>query len=389
MTVSLKDIAKKFTASTFLLSVALFGLSDVLLRNSFHQAVISKPEQALSANLRSAAKLPKCLSSSQDPDIVLLGSSLMLVPTVRCDDQFENKKARYDRWYLRNVVHNYTDAKFFQHLVNDELKEPVKVADLAVSAGMQSDHYFVLQHYLNTGKKPKLIVLGVAPRDFLDNNRSNPTETPVFRVVSDASNLTDVAAASSPLKVADFAVQCAVHCYKARESYQRAASRLAEIALGRPDTQEKNAPKYIQKKNVFEEDLAVYSSMYLPLNMNGFKSQTKFLDKFLQLAQTKNIPVLLVDMPITEDNRKILPTKFLEIYKSDLAYIATKYGARLIHPEEQCEFTRSDFDDSVHLNAVGGAKLFTAIATVIRDDVALNPDAIASRQVCAKDAGPL
>lgn len=380
-----KDTAKKFAASTFLLSLALFLVSDVLLRNQFHKTVVEAPEKALSTNLRSASKLPKCLSSTQDPEIVLLGSSLMLVPTVRLDDQFNNKRARYDRWYLRNVVHNYTDAVFFQSLINKELKEPVTVADMAVTASMQSDHYFVLQHYLASGKRPKLIVLGVAPRDFLDNNRKNVTDTPVFRTVSDVSNLADVASENTPIKVLDFAAECAVHCYRMRESYQKIVGRLVEDKLGRGgDAQDQDVPRYERNPNAFKEDLAVYSAMYLPLNMESFKTQSRFLEKFLQLAEAQNIPVLLVDMPITEENRKILPSQFQETYTNQLRTLATKHGAHLYTPGSDCHFSVSDFDDSVHLNAEGGAKLFGKIAKLIGQDASLRPDAV--REVCAKQA---
>lgn len=380
---TLKDIAKKFTASTFLLSVALFCVSDVLLRNQFNQTVVVKPEDALGSNLRSASKLPKCLTSSQDPDVVLFGSSLMLVPMVRCDEQVQNKKARHDRWYLRNVVHQYSDAVYLQELISKELKAPVEVKDLAVSAGMQSDQYFVLQHYLASGKHPKLIVLGVAPRDFLDNNRKSATETPVFRTLSDFSNLADVAAANAPLKVLDFAAECAVHCYKMRDSYQQTVSRLIENRLGRSNSKEdQNIARYEKNPNAFAEDLAVYSAMYLPLNMKSFDYQSKYLERFLQLAQNKNIPVLLIDMPITAQNREILPNQFIKTYNNNLNQVATKYGATLFRPEQDSQFSLSDYDDSVHLNAQGGAKLFNQIAQTIGKVDALRPDI--NHQVAAK-----
>lgn len=378
-----KNIAKKFTASTFLLSLALFCVSDVLLRNQFNHAAVVNPEGTLGANLRSASKLPKCLANKQDPDVVIFGSSLMLVPTVRCDEQAQNKRARHDRWYLRNVVHQYSDALYLQRLISEKLKANVEVKDLAVSAGMQSDQYFVLQHYLASGKNPKLIVLGVAPRDFLDNNRKNPTETPVFRMLSDFTNIADVADSSAPLKVLDFAAECAVHCYKMRDSYQHTVSKLVENRLGRDNSKEdKDVAKYERPASAFKDDLAVYSAMYLPLNMKSFQYQTKYLEKFLQLAQSRNIPVMLIDMPITAENRAILPKEFLVTYNNKLNETATKYGAQLFCPENEGQFSLADYDDSVHLNADGGAKLFQQIAQTISKVDTLRPDV--NRQIAVK-----
>lgn len=347
------------------------------------------------------AKLPPCMSSHENPEVLLLGSSLVLVPSVRCDDEYYKRKTRYDRWYYRNVIDEYTKADFFQNELARESGKNRNVLDLAVAASIMSDQYLILKKYLDSGKSPNMIVLGIAPRDFLDNLRQDPEKTPTYSILADLTCIKDLFEQKrSKESITNFALGYFSDVYKNRGDYktfltgytarvtghpvdlynatkemEKAATATAAIPTADLIAEPKNdsgvldnsKPIYeARKNNLF--DLKEYRRIYLPINNQAFKTQMSYLDKFLALAKSHEIPVVLVEMPVTTENLALLPDEVKTRFENKVELLATKYDAKIVKPSEKQTFTTEDFEDSVHLNGKGGTRVFSYVAKEIGKD---------------------
>jgi len=395
-----KTVAMRLATSTVVLLIVFFVAAEIVIRETRplrmfnHTGLTSINQNFL------VSKLPPCLSSHENPEVLLLGSSLVLVPSVRCDDSFHNRKTRFDRWYYRNVIDEYTKADFFQNALTKASSQNRKVLDLAIAASIMSDQHLILKKYLASGKKPELIVCGIAPRDFLDNLRQDPEKTPTYSILADLTCVKDLLEQKrSKEAISNFAFGYLSDVFKNRADYKTflvgAASRIsghpvdlynatldqeksAEPTTGMAVVAEKadrgvldnSKPLYKEPKNTLS-DLKEYNRIYLPVNNNVFKLQLGYLDKFLALATEHNIPVVLVEMPLTAENLAILPDDVRRRYSKKVQELATRYNAKIVTPGERMTFATDDFEDSVHLNTQGGLKVFSDVAQQIGNDRAL------------------
>jgi len=340
------------------------------------------------------SKLPEILNSTENKDVLLLGSSIVLVPAVRCDDKLNGIKTRYDRWYYRNYIDEYKKADYLQDLLSKRLGTSVTVCNAAVAASVVSDDYLIARKYLASGKRPKMAILCVAPREFLDNQRSLIDKTATYSILADFSSLPDLIAQKADfVRVFDSALGMAWTLYRTRTDYKdflcawtatttgnaltlhnaNLATRGADPTKGKKDvgvfTETKEV--YLQPPNDLA-DMGGYEGMYLPVNQTQFTNQKQYFTKLLALLQTERIPVVVVDVPVSDRNYALLPKDTLKTYYSFLADTTKDYGAALICAGADQKFdTVNDFEDSAHMNGRGGEKLFGAIANGITGNPAI------------------
>lgn len=406
-------VAKRIARSTAILLIVFFIGFELVIRELRPLRLFNHTGLTTINQNFLVSKLPPCISAADNPEVLLLGSSLVLVPSVRCDDSFHNRKTRYDRWYYRNVIDEYTKADFFQDALAQSSQQKRRVLDLAVAASIMSDQYLILKKYLDSGKTPQLIVCGIAPRDFLDNLRQDPEKTPTYSILADLTCIKDLLDQKrSKEGISNFAFGYFSEVYKYRADYKTFLAGLASrvsghpvdlytathAGKGEPESQgagvlaepkvdagvlDNSKPVYTARpNNLF--DLKEYERIYLPVNNKVFKLQISYLDRFLALAKSHDIPVVLVEMPVTQENLALLPAGIKQRFATKIAELATRYDAKLITTNNRLSFGKEDFEDSVHLNTAGGIKLFSFVADQIGQDRAL-----ASRSVQKRTVGSL
>ena len=147
---------------------------------------------------------------------------------------------------------------------------------------------------------------------------------------------------------------------------QRAAAEKAK--------QQKQSDKNDQQKLLHEEmcnsndkkatpqeklvaDLAVYNIRYNPPNFKQFDLQQQEFSDLLNFCKAKQISVLVVAMPITDQNRNLLDKNLLARYETELPELTQKSGGKFLKLDKEPMFALSDFEDSVHTNAAGGKKV--------------------------------
>jgi hypothetical protein len=346
-------------------------------------------------------KVPDILQSNANAPVVILGSSLMLFPAYRLDDELgltedlasDGTRRRLSPSKEEHIYKllSYSRAGYLEQLLRSHSQQAVTVTNAAVAGSLVSDQYLIAKKYLASGKRPKLFLITIAPRDFLDNERKEVDRTATKSVLADfvlpnefaAMLMSDPAnALSKSGALVHTALNGSSGWYKYRADLQQLVSGVTARVTGHPVSLihvAEHANKPVQgewwpkakeladapstgvrkpKPNTLA-DLPAYRKMYLPVNQELFQQQRTAFGNLLHLLRSENIPVLVVNMPLTKENLAILPDTVLNQYQTFVRSTCQAYGAQLWQPE--LNLTRTDFSDSAHLNSSGGKKFFAAL----------------------------
>ncbi|MBX9938425.1 MAG: hypothetical protein K2Y32_04200 [Candidatus Obscuribacterales bacterium] len=317
-----------------------------------------------------ACQAPEYIYGKENRDLVILGSSLILAPSQRLHDMEARRK---DSAHAEPIIPKGDIYK--KELTKLTGSEPtVKV--LAVPGAMVSDQLKIVQHLVREGKTPKLLVFTLAPRDFIANDvGDDPDFTPIGRVFHfsalDRNLGQDLLNSKNPLeayaKAEEFGKAHLNFIDAVRRIYLRQAKDWSAAVTGHPvglvapvkqaDSRATEAVEQSQSgsSNVVEselqKDLELYRSRYLPLNEKRLTRQLGYLDEMLKIAREANYEMVLVGMPLTEENIAILGQDVYSSMQGRIAAVARKYQVTLI--EFNNYYQSQEFADSVHLNENG------------------------------------
>jgi hypothetical protein len=321
--------------------------------------------------------------SKNAPDVVFLGSSLMLTPLNMADAQALHSK-------FDGALHH--ESNWFAALLKYSTGCDITTFDFAVPGEMPSDAFLIEKNLLKADKKPKVVVYGVGPRDFMDSLLDSPSATDPYHWL---------AKLDPPASEWDFCGQswyqrlnCAVsNAFMPNQVRLQLAEDLSlrwanfvDFCLPAPagavaiSPQEKHqmmpnyhpmdvvvgecifAPRIDMQAGRFVNNLDEYRGRYAHPDWNKFQTQLNFLAKLLDLANERHIQFVLVAMPITSINRDLISDDAWRAYKNGLSVTARSKNAVLIDMTESSRFTDFDFGDTVHLNALGGLKMVKELA---------------------------
>lgn len=314
-----------------------------------------------------------------NPEAYVLGSSLMLFPAVRCDEELVGKRHRYDSWFIRHGINGALSPLYLSQDLQKACGRPVSVVNLGVQGSIVSDQLMVLERALEKGKTPKLVFLELAPRSLLDNGHKNLNATPIHQVLADLSAVPDLFAEGKINKESLSVLPGYFwYFYKVKADYRTLIVNLSAAVLDRP-LNSWEAVRGIRHKPVqglFNpemewnvqytpepryRDLPMYKHIYNPPDAAFWKQERGDLDKFIALAGKHGVKVVLVDMPVTAKNLALLDPAYLQLYRQSIDAIAAS-GVSVVRLAQSGQFVEDDFEDSAHLNARGGRKLFAAMS---------------------------
>ena len=315
------------------------------------------------------------LHQQQKPDLVFLGSSLMLVPLAGVDADFLNHR-------LDGSQHHR--SVYFENSYRVKTGFQPRTFNFALPGEMPSDAYMITDFLLKGDRRPQVLVYGVGPRDFMDNLLPSPAATDPFRFLSRFGDISNYA----PLMMPQFNERLSYELGRAIYLYGHktdladhfgavAAKQVDHVAplpaSVKPASHEVIAhllPEYrpfeLQKGeaffrpsspadlNNFVDNVGEYRKRYKTLKRETFNTQLKFFHDTLETARQRGIQVVVVAMPITDINRGLLSASSWNAYHSAIKSIAADEGATFIDSEQETAFNRSDFGDTVHLHARGG-----------------------------------
>ncbi len=331
------------------------------------------------------------LKQEKCPELVFLGSSLVLVPLDGVDADYLNRR-------VDGSQHHH--SAFFEKKLSEKTGINFKSFNFALPGEMPSDAYLIVNNLFKGNKTPNLIVYGVGPRDFLDNMLPSPSATDPYRYVSrfdDQSKTADLAMPELFDRL-NFELGKLSYFYGAREDLSAVALRTLDSFINsalplpaqtsalsfddrhhllpdfRPCEMLKGQawfrPSTAADHAVFVDNLAEYKKRYAKMKWDTYICQMRFFANMIDRANERGIKVVIVTMPITELNRSLLSPLAWNAYRSGVIGMAKRKGATVVDFSNSNEFTQADFGDTVHLHSGGGKKLLELLSERLSMDSA-------------------
>lgn len=329
------------------------------------------------------------LAFKKAPEVLLFGSSLMMIPQAASEADYLGKA-------VDPVVNPYST------LLGDELskrlpersRSPV-CFNFALPGGMLSDHYMIVRTLISKSAAPKAAVLGITLRDFIDSGVDNAACTPAFNYLSRFLSATEkekLLPLTMPLahQRSEYYLNKYFYLYGNRLAAQvigkAYGERLASAALPNTAANDTTTNKaenincdpeallkgqevlpgafFIQPGSTltWKDNTREYKQRFKTAHEDLFENQKEFLQLTVDELKKNDTAVLLVNMPLTEANKKLMPAGSYQKYMGFLDSLE-KTGRVQILNLDNGSFDQSDFMDTAHMNSRGGKKLFTAIAT--------------------------
>jgi hypothetical protein len=295
--------------------------------------------------------------------------------------------------------------------------------NFALPGGMISDDYMIFRALIHneerTRQKPKLIVIGITLRDFLESHVASASSTNTFHYFRHFFNIDDIADISMPefwqkfdywqgkflyivgkrldLQVAfDDEIKKAVLAIWG-QSFEKAVDApvlTANVAHNlKTEAEPGDYPLVPREKFLYEDNSAEYKKRFSHPSDKLFRTQTEFLSKLLSQAKADNIRVLLVNMPLTPVNMNLMPAGYYNRYLETVKNATQQYGCAYLNLNDGRTFTDVDFRDTAHMNADGGKKLIDAVVAKIKGDqdevMALSKDRPALTTASSERSKPL
>lgn len=317
------------------------------------------------------------------PQVVFMGSSLVLVPV-----------AGVDADYLKHPIDgsHHHQSQYFEDQFKRASGMQVKTFNFGLPGEMPSDAFLITKFLLKGEKRPDVIVYGVGPRDFMDNLLPSPAATDPYQYLNRFGDVTSHRHLIAPEwdQRLNFELAQFIYTYGHKFDMCVTAERIITSALNeilpapatdKPFTvQDRRTlfPYYKQMEITSNEaffrpttaetrtfdnsNLKEYKKRYAHLNWRTFTHQMKFLADLMNTARERGTQVILVSMPITDLNRDLLEVGTWNSYKKSLKVLAQSKDATFIDLGDSKEFAINDFMDTVHLHSGGGMKLLDTVA---------------------------
>ncbi len=327
--------------------------------------------------------------ATKPSNVVLLGSSLMVAAIAECDAN-----------YLKHSLDlaTYRGAAYMDTVLHDKLGGTFNTMNLSAPGQMPSDAYLTLKAALKEGMKPNVIVYGLAPRDFLDGTMQSPSDTEAFKYLRRSVDIRDCGLDyySSPFGKLDWLLQRSVNLYGISLDCRLTLERLSRQylshnglidlpeqegaagpfatrlrALLRPFNIEPGtflALQTVNDKSSMIDNRRDYMDRYRNPDQRLYETQFRFLDRIVNTCQKENVKLVLVQMPITQENVQILKPAVYSKYKADLAKVCVDKKISLLDLCKFEQYNKNDYRDTVHLNGFGGKKFVDNLVAAISTD---------------------
>jgi hypothetical protein len=323
------------------------------------------------------------LSEPKAPDVVLMGSSLMMIPTSLVEADFLNRN-------IDAVKHPHS-AFLEKKLLDAGAQRNISCFNFALPGAMISDQYLTAHSLFSDDHAPKVMLLGLTLRDFIDSGVDSATSTPTyqffrhFEKTNDVKHLLTVSPQAAAEAFYNNINYLADKRLELQAYFAKPINRAGQTALvGIPvnsnfdvkEPQEKGDGNILGNATVTEgtfilpphkvlpwkDNTREYKKRFASANEKLFANQVEFFDKLLADAKANHVKVVVVNMPLTTKNVSLMPNGMYERYMHEMVKRAEHGDISLMDLNSQWVFKDSDFQDTAHLNAGGAAKFMELVA---------------------------
>lgn len=322
---------------------------------------------------------------SRPPEVIVLGSSLVTAPVMQAE------AATLQRPVPR-MTHRHSTV--LEQALGRHFGYRPSVFCLAVGGEMVSDAYFIVTRVLESGQRPAAIVYGIAPRDFQDNLLPGIESSETFQTLSRLEDLPEfIFSDRYPLErkadmvigrlwtlwryKSDIKTCLTLRLKKTMEQVMpwvvfdkygetlelkpRKRGQFPEEAKGTPHA----FPNLPLEHISFAQARFEYIRRYNPPNDELIDSQFQYLDRLLALARKAGVGVLVINMPLSDFNRTLMPPGFYARYKQRLAQACRAGGADLADLATQPWGSESNYVDGVHITPRASRRFLAEVGRLI------------------------
>lgn len=340
-------------------AAAIFSVVFVATVALFYQWKQQSPLQSLPLACRdSVEKIDTFLHDTSDPDCVMLGSSVFLVPSVYCEEHRlgHTLVAREKDADLAKRLIRCDDAPELERQLSKRLHKPISVRNLSVAGSNVSDYLAEIKAMHKAGRKPKLVVCGLGVRDFVQSFfRMDPKNNPAVKLIENngQKNLDEQ-------MLGDLRAGCITTLFseprKVLASVQAYLTNNAPVMLV-PQTDEEVKMKLVQTLTDASKRAAF------------IEGQLASYKELLSFCHDQSIPLLIVEVPKRGGWKGIVDDATVQRIKSTIVGECKTYNVP--YSNIGTGFSYSDFGDDIHPNEIGGAKMFDKMAVAVIERGAL------------------
>ncbi len=356
-----------FKTSTFLQLLVLAIGTEAFISFGLPSVVQVMQPNLIGANAP-LVKFRDYYGSKENPEVVIMGSSLVLAPAIHCDAAML-PASDPDKVRIRKAPSaSYTRAKYLEGVLKEACGQDLTIYNLGLPGSMAPDNYAYLQEMITCKKRPALIVLGLAARDFVNRKRTDPEKSSLVAALKQFDKERKLSAANIftelPTLVSEHFQQdkSELALVKALvdgkiKDWRTNGFEPATFAV-KPEDDELQEVQLPTPK-VLAEFKDQYVDLFDSAKPEALRTQLSYLDKMVSLAGDVKIPIVLVNLPVTDRHKELLTDELTTIYQNGIKEVATKNGCTLIDMDIPGEFDAdTDFRDPIHLNAKGGRKFY-------------------------------
>ena len=297
------------------------------------------------------------------PDVVLFGSSQMATAMIAGDLPL----VRHD---IDAVT--YKDAHVLENSLASSLGGQPQVFNFAMGGEMVSDAVLIERATFLARLTPSLVIIGVNPRDFMDNTCPIPASTPTFHFLKPFVDLQQLSWSSyfpldgwlEALPLKHWAATLTAG-FSSTGPEPLQAPALSTVTRSADAVRPGFWVSHYGQPESFFDNTGEYKSRYRTTNPQLYEQEQKFFEAFLADMRARAIPVLVVGMPSLPVNRSLLPDQFWRQFRLNVSASCRRYGASWIDLTDSPLFVFADYHDTVHLNAGGASKLCQIVAQQI------------------------
>jgi len=215
------------------------------------------------------------------------------------------------------------------------------------------------QSLFSSEYKPKIVVLGFSPEDFVEQSDHSTQRSEASAFFSEYGGHDSALAANNALTK----MQTREYSFKRDAAdYIKGSSPLL---LGKPF--ERLCPGEISINSgdgyAFYDDTDEYRKIYTKPFTGQLKSHLQKFDLLLSYLARQNIKVVAFDLPLYSRHKQLLTNNLCRAYVQGVMEVCRKNNADYIDLVNDWQaFNDKDFIDSTHLNLPGGLKLTRPIA---------------------------
>ncbi len=310
------------------------------------------------------------------PDIVVAGSSLVIFPHVLTDGYFEKAPVPIpDPIEYADFLTNYVEMAHFKRVLSVKANS---VVDLGVPSLMLTDCDLLFEKMQMNESLPRVAILMLAPRDFMDNTVAVDRNLFLHEVAGRNTLKEIFNSGSAGLFQAKLIQSMSYGANAWAKQFRSGGQRvlLAVRKLGRK-------PKAISTGSISHEqalhyfyfgdgkmaDLGVYKKRYNPPDYARIKEQITALGRVLDRLKSASVKTIVVSMPLTRENVSLIAPSAYEEIQNGMKTTCAEKSVAFLAADDLGRFEKSDFVDSVHLNAEGGDRFFKQLAKLIGPDL--------------------